>query len=517
VLPAIANAKIHLQCTAEMISPSGEDPATKRPLFNHRKVTSTLTFASGGKAVLPAFPSEKAGHDIFVVLEASIVAASPNAARAATPPTVEGVLLEKARKIVFPEVKFQETPMVEAVAYLQQRSVELDPEGKGVKIIFRPGATSGNLSTNFKDIPLSAALQFIGSGPYELVAEKDSLVIQPRVDSGPASKISSEVAGGPGAGLLAENPTAAPAPDHATAGATSDHVVIITQDKVENDGSISKHIGKARRATYDSNTGTVVLTGKPSVQQGINLCVALNDSTVMTLNRDGRMKVDGASKIVIANSSTPESVLLEKAKKIVIPKFELRKNTVAEAAPMLQALSAEFDPEKKGVKIVAGPDSFNGTLTATLKDIPLSEALKYIATLSNSELQATGDAFVLWPLGPGGTPPPDAKPAKPDAAPGAALLPIAVDADETHMEGGMLVADGNARMKYGSTMVTADRLRYDRTTERMEFRGKVEIKYEKGTMRGEHVTVRFGPDGRILFGELDGDEAAPKASAPDAK
>jgi lipopolysaccharide export system protein LptA len=79
---------------------------------------------------------------------------------------------------------------------------------------------------------------------------------------------------------------------------------VITQDKIEADGSISKNIGKAHRATYNANTGDVVLTGNPSVLQGINLCVALDESTVMTLNRDGRMKVDGPSKIVIKDSST---------------------------------------------------------------------------------------------------------------------------------------------------------------------------------------------------------------------
>jgi lipopolysaccharide export system protein LptA len=92
--------------------------------------------------------------------------------------------------------------------------------------------------------------------------------------------------------------------DHAIADANPGNVVVITQDKVEADGSISKNIGKAHRATYNARTGDVVLTGNPSVLQGINLCVALDESTVMTLNRDGRMKVDGPSKIVIKDSST---------------------------------------------------------------------------------------------------------------------------------------------------------------------------------------------------------------------
>jgi lipopolysaccharide export system protein LptA len=94
--------------------------------------------------------------------------------------------------------------------------------------------------------------------------------------------------------------------DHAIADADPGNVVVITQDKIEADGSISKSIGKGQRATYDTNTGDVVLTGNPSVLQGVNLCIALDESTVMTLNRDGVMKVKGLSKIVIKDSGSLE-------------------------------------------------------------------------------------------------------------------------------------------------------------------------------------------------------------------
>ena len=91
--------------------------------------------------------------------------------------------------------------------------------------------------------------------------------------------------------------------DHAIADANPGNVVVITQEKLEADGSTTKNVGKSRRATYDAKTGDVVLTGMPSVQQGINLCVAQDESTVMTLNRDGRMRVEGPHKTVIKDSS----------------------------------------------------------------------------------------------------------------------------------------------------------------------------------------------------------------------
>lgn len=95
--------------------------------------------------------------------------------------------------------------------------------------------------------------------------------------------------------------------DHAIAESASGKQVLITQDKVEADGSITKNIGHGRKATYDAKSGDIVLTGNPSVQQGINLCVATSDETVMTLNRNGRMRVEGPHKTVIKDTASASS------------------------------------------------------------------------------------------------------------------------------------------------------------------------------------------------------------------
>lgn len=92
--------------------------------------------------------------------------------------------------------------------------------------------------------------------------------------------------------------------DHAVAEANPGNIVIITQDKVESDGSITKNIGKGRKVTYDAATGNIVLTGMPNIQQGINLFVATDDSTVMTLNRNGRVTFDGPTKTILKDTSS---------------------------------------------------------------------------------------------------------------------------------------------------------------------------------------------------------------------
>lgn len=79
--------------------------------------------------------------------------------------------------------------------------------------------------------------------------------------------------------------------------------VIILQEKPDEKGKITRYLGKASKAEYNSKTGDVTLSGWPQIQQGINNQIATEEGTVMILNRNGRMQTVGASKTVIAESS----------------------------------------------------------------------------------------------------------------------------------------------------------------------------------------------------------------------
>lgn len=103
-------------------------------------------------------------------------------------------------------------------------------------------------------------------------------------------------------------PAASPAKPSGNAGGTAGGLdravaegkVTIIQDKPgENGGPPKRYIGKSERADYDAATGDVKLTGWPQIQQGINTQISTEASTVMILNRDGRMKTQGGSKTVI--------------------------------------------------------------------------------------------------------------------------------------------------------------------------------------------------------------------------
>jgi len=51
-----------------------------------------------------------------------------------------------------------------------------------------------------------------------------------------------------------------------------------------------------------------VLTGMPTVQQGINVCAATEEGTVMILNRDGKMDVQGDAKTTINDTANVEGL-----------------------------------------------------------------------------------------------------------------------------------------------------------------------------------------------------------------
>jgi lipopolysaccharide export system protein LptA len=79
--------------------------------------------------------------------------------------------------------------------------------------------------------------------------------------------------------------------------------VEITQDKKEADGTITHSIGHGTKADYNATTGDIVLTGRPDVKKGTDWVIATDDSTVITLNRDGHMSTKGPTKTVIISES----------------------------------------------------------------------------------------------------------------------------------------------------------------------------------------------------------------------
>jgi lipopolysaccharide export system protein LptA len=77
--------------------------------------------------------------------------------------------------------------------------------------------------------------------------------------------------------------------------------VKITQDKLQADGTMQHSEGVADKAVYDAVSGDITLSGMPQVLQGINRVDATSAKTIIILNRNGKMRTEGPSKVTIVD------------------------------------------------------------------------------------------------------------------------------------------------------------------------------------------------------------------------
>jgi hypothetical protein len=96
------------------------------------------------------------------------------------------------------------------------------------------------------------------------------------------------------------------------------------------------------------------------------------------------------------NGAGAESAALKKAEKIIIPRIELREATLAETVDFLRVKTREIDPDGKGINIlVKGQVPNSARITLSLTNIPLIEALRYAAGLTEFKLKIEPNVLVL--------------------------------------------------------------------------------------------------------------------------
>ena len=92
---------------------------------------------------------------------------------------------------------------------------------------------------------------------------------------------------------------------------------------------------------------------------------------------------------------------LAKAQAIRIAKLEFHEASVTEAVDFLRRKSVELDPEKKGVNIVlkAPPNLAQIKVTLSLTDVPLWDAIRYLADLAALIVESEDSALLLRAAG----------------------------------------------------------------------------------------------------------------------
>ena len=284
----------------------------EQPIYRERKATANVSITSGQTIVLrlPSTPTKQTTEDrsagsvttktenvtthTMVFVTARLVDPATGKPVDPKPAAKKSPLQTKLDTIVIPHIQFSDATLEEAVAFLRQKSADLDtatadPNQKGLNMILKTDASSDSakISLDLKDVSLSQALRYI----TELANLK--MTVEPfAVTLAPAAK-------------------------------------------------------KPVEATTDS-----------------------------------------------------KSAAATSADKIVLPSVEFRDATLAEAITFIRIKSRDLDPDKKGVNILLKGDGGNAKITLSLKNVPVSEALRYCAELAGQKLGTDENTFLLCPLLP---------------------------------------------------------------------------------------------------------------------
>lgn len=84
---------------------------------------------------------------------------------------------------------------------------------------------------------------------------------------------------------------------------------------------------------------------------------------------------------------------------ITLPNVEFKDATIDEALRFIRIKSRDLDPAQKGVNIIKKPGGAEGAkITISLRNVPVNEALRYIASLASYTLTNEAGTFILTPV-----------------------------------------------------------------------------------------------------------------------
>ncbi len=278
-------------------------------------------------------------------------------------------LEQKLKDITIPFVEFSDTPLKDALAFLQQRSVELDvnepdPAKKGFNIISNAEGTDDiRITLRLTNVPMTEALRYTTSlAQLKFKVEPNAVVILP------LTIVNTD---------LFTNAYQVP-PTFLSVGSSE----ATTALDILKDAGITFPPGGS--AIYNPKTSQLVVR---NTMDQMELVEAFLES-IPEQTPDVAM--------------TPEiEAYLKKIESITIPSVEFVDTPIMDAAAFLQQRSVELDtkesdPAKKGINIVVASGKICDTrVNLRLTNVPLSEALRYTAELAGGGLKVDESAVVI--------------------------------------------------------------------------------------------------------------------------
>ena len=348
----------------------------------------------------------------------------------------------KLKSIRIASIEFSETPLKDALEFLQQKSVELDfnepdPAKKGINIILQGAGEVANspITLRLSNVPLGEALRYTASlAQLKYKVEPYAVLVVPlsapdaelytNTYTVPPTFLSAAGTQGNGSPPVAD-PFAPPA-----GGAPTIQGKMTAKDVLEKAGV---SFGPGASAIYNPTTSQLIVRAPPDQ---LDLVEAYIDSVgvsgppppkehnVITRSEAG----ENAALSGIRDDDRVRSVE-DKLNSIIIPSLEFAETPLTDALDFLQQKAVELDaldsdPNRKGLNIIvtndgavpaaapnaAGGFGFEGgrksgngdvasaPITLKLYNIPLGEALRYTTAKANLKYRVEPHAIVVTPL-----------------------------------------------------------------------------------------------------------------------
>ena len=292
---------------------------------------------------------------------------------------------EKLKTIHIPSVEFQDTPLRVALAFLQQQSIELDanePDSKkkGVHFVLQAGDSvdveNVTITLKLSNVPLATALKYtvtLAQLKYE-VGPQAAFIVPQAVFIVPLSK---------------------PRSDLFTKVYDVTSTFLSAAPRVGGDYTRTASGGPLNRRTARDILKEAGVTFSP----GTSAIYVPETSQLVARTTQDKLKLIEA---YIKTYETPKELIVGKLGTIIIPSVEFQDTPIREALATLQAKSAEYDPAKKGIKLIfhPNPDRVDSDRMITLKllNVPLTMAIKYTAALVQMNYQVEADGVHLVPF-----------------------------------------------------------------------------------------------------------------------
>ena len=298
-------------------------------------------------------------------------------------PDAKVAITRKLNNIRFPKIDFRDATLREAVAFLVQKSRQVDEEKQGVSIELDAGsetAQTPRITLTLNNVPLIEVIKYVTN-----LADVKYKIEPNRVRIAPLGSMTEEFV--TKQWKVSASVFRAAAEPNAPAASAKDFLM-----------AYGMVFPPGASATYNPSSSTLIVRN--------------TEGEIDLVDRIVEMETEPAAPRPAENerpkASAPNTTALQsKLNGIIFPKIDFRDTTVREAFEFLSAKAKALDPNGQGVNIVlrlgdehqAGAPSGSTRITLTLNNVPLIEVIKYITNLANLKYKIEPFAVNITQIG----------------------------------------------------------------------------------------------------------------------